>query len=61
MFGDCEAAKPEHGGRTEQRSASDLSTQTTALLLSSKPETDNQLYTYITNCQGIKSFSVILK
>lgn len=43
MFGDCEAAKPEHRGRTEQRSASDLSTQTTALLLSSAPQTDKDL------------------
>lgn len=54
MFGDCEAAKPEHGGRTEQRSFSDLSTQTRALLLSTKPQTDKELCTYIT-------FSVSLK
>lgn len=46
MFGDCEVAKPEHTGRTEQRSASDLSTQTTALLLSPSPQTDKELCTY---------------
>lgn len=56
MFGDCEAAKPEHGGRTEQRSASDLSTQTTALLLSTRPQTDKELCSYIIYWQGIKSF-----
>lgn len=56
MFGDCEAAKPEHGGRTEQKSASDLSTQTTALLLSTRPQTDNELCSYIIYWQGLKSF-----
>lgn len=48
MFGDCEAAKPEARGRTEQRSASDLSTQTTALLLSAELQTDKELCKYIT-------------
>lgn len=42
MFGDYESAKPEHRGRTEQRSATDLSTQCTALLLSTGPQTDNE-------------------
>lgn len=43
MLGDREAAKPERRGRTEQRSASDLSTQATALLLSTRAQTDKEL------------------
>lgn len=56
MFGDCEAAKPEHGGRTEQRSASDLSTQTTARLLSIKLQTDKDLCSYMTGNKVFPSF-----
>lgn len=46
MFGDCEVAKTECTGRTEQRSAGDLSTQTAALLLSASTQTDKELCTY---------------
>lgn len=45
-LGGLKAAKPEYGGRTEQRSASDLSTQATQLLLSSSPKTDKELSLY---------------
>lgn len=47
IVGEYVAAKLEHRGRIEQRSASDLSTQTTALLLSTSPQTDKELCTYI--------------
>lgn len=46
VWGGFKAAKPEYGGRTEQRSASDLSTQVTALLLSTSPKTDKKLSMY---------------
>ena len=46
LFGNYKAAKPEGRGRAEQRSASDLSTQATALLLSTSPKTDKELSMY---------------
>lgn len=46
MFGDSTAAKAEQKGGTKQRSASDLSTHTTALLLSTSPKTDKELIMY---------------
>lgn len=42
MFGDCEVAKWEGTGRTERRSAADLSTQTAALPLSARPQADKE-------------------
>lgn len=46
MFGDCEVAKWEGTGRTERRSAADLSTQTAALPLSARPQADKELCAY---------------
>lgn len=46
MFGDSEVAKWEGTGRTERRSAADLSTQTAALLLSARPQADKEWSAY---------------
>lgn len=46
MFGDSEVAKWEGTGRTERRSAADLSTQTAALLLSARPQADKESSAY---------------
>lgn len=42
MFGDSEVAKWEGTGRTERRSAADLSTQTAVLLLSARLQADKE-------------------
>lgn len=46
MFGDSEVAKWEGTGRTERRSAADLSTHTAALLLSTRPQADKESSAY---------------
>lgn len=63
MFGDCEVAKWEGTGRTERRSAADLSTQTAALPLSARPQADKEpcAYSQVTGSKVLPFPSIRLK